>query len=317
MNPLISVIVPVYKVEKYLRRCIDSILAQTYENIEVLLIDDGSPDQSGAICDDYQAKDSRVRVFHKENGGVSSARNLGLKETKGDYIGFVDADDYIDEKMYETLLTNILSENADTSICSYFQEANNGVFHKHWQNDEYLVFDRIEQILNLVSNRYYTCSCWDRLFKKSLLDSVIFNTEYSFYEDYLFLYEVMQKSEKAVFTSVPLYYYCNNQNSAARAPFNTRKMDIEKVCKYVLNDIQQKYPEVYTIAKREYGRILIFCCSLIAKAEGEYPDEVRHLQKSIRKMMPWYLFSSASMGYKSQAMLISMNWNLYKRVIVH
>ena len=127
----------------------------------------------------------------------------------------------------------------------------------------------------------------------------------------------MQKSEKAVFTSIPLYYYCNNKNSAARAPFNTKKMDIEKVCEYVLSDIQQKYPEVYPIAKREYVRILIFCCSLIAKAEGEYPDEVRYLQKSIRKMMPWYLFSSASMGYKFHAILISMNWNLYKRVIAH
>lgn len=317
MNPLISVIVPVYKVEKYLHRCIDSILAQTYENIEVLLIDDGSPDQSGAICDDYQAKDSRVRVFHKENGGVSSARNLGLRESKGDYIVFVDADDYIDEKMYATLLTNMLNENADTSICSYYQEADDGVFHKHWQNDEYLVFDKGEQIANLVSNQYYTCSCWDRLFKKKLLDSISFNTEYSFYEDYFFLYEVMQKSEKAVFTSVPLYYYCNNQNSAARAPFNTQKMDIEKVCEYVLGDIKQKYPEIYPIAKREYVRILIFCCSLIAKAEGEYPDEVRYLQKSIRKMMPWYLFSSASMGYKFHAILISMNWNLYKRVIAH
>lgn len=317
MNPLISVIVPVYKVERYLRRCVDSILAQTYENIEILLIDDGSPDKSGAMCDEYQAKNSHIRVFHKENGGVSSARNLGLKEAKGDYIGFVDADDYIDEKMYETLLSNLLSENADTSICSYYQEDDNGVFYEHWQSDEYLVFDRIEQISNLVSNRYYTCSCWDRLFKKDLLNSVSFNTEYSFYEDYLLLYEVMQKSEKAVFTSIPLYYYCNNQNSAARVPFNTRKMDIEKVCKYVLKDIQHKYPELYPIAKREYVRIIIFCCSLIAKADGKYPDEVRYLQKNIRKMMPWYLFSSASIGYKRFAILISFSWNLFKRVIAH
>ena len=93
MDILISIIVPVYKVEKYLRRCIDSILAQTYQNIEVLLIDDGSPDNSGEICDEYAERDSRVRVFHKPNGGVSSARNLGLKEAKGQYIGFVDADD--------------------------------------------------------------------------------------------------------------------------------------------------------------------------------------------------------------------------------
>ena len=129
MNDLISIIVPVYKAEKYLRRCVDSILAQTYQNIEVLLIDDGSPDNSGEICDEYAEKDSRVRVFHKPNGGVSSARNLGLKEAKGDYIGFVDADDYIDKTMYEVLLCNLIKENSDISICSYNQEDSNGIFH--------------------------------------------------------------------------------------------------------------------------------------------------------------------------------------------
>ena len=163
MNDLISIIVPVYKVEKYLRRCIDSILAQTYQNIEVLLVDDGSPDNSGAICDEYADKDSHVRVFHKPNGGVSSARNLGLMEAKGQYIGFVDADDYIDKTMYEVLLDNLLQEQADISICSYNQEDKNGVFHKHWPREDYLTITGDRQIECLISNQYYTCSCWDRL----------------------------------------------------------------------------------------------------------------------------------------------------------
>ena len=117
MGSLISVIIPVYKVERYLPRCIDSILSQTYKNIELLLIDDGSPDSSGDICDEYAEKDPRVRMFHKENGGVSSARNLGLDEAKGDYIGFVDSDDYIAPGMYEKLVELIEDNNADIAVC--------------------------------------------------------------------------------------------------------------------------------------------------------------------------------------------------------
>lgn len=103
MQPLISVIVPIYKVELYLRKCINSILAQTYQNLEVILVDDGSPDQCGIICDEYAKSDSRVRVIHQENSGVASARNAGLQAAQGDYIGFVDSDDWIAPDMYDCL----------------------------------------------------------------------------------------------------------------------------------------------------------------------------------------------------------------------
>ena len=112
-NPLISVIVPVYNVEKYLGKCVDSILAQTYENLEIILVEDGTKDNSGAICDAYAAKDSRIRVIHKENGGLSSARNAGMDIARGEYFGFVDSDDWIEPKMYETLLNLAEKYHAD------------------------------------------------------------------------------------------------------------------------------------------------------------------------------------------------------------
>ncbi|WP_227166600.1 glycosyltransferase, partial [Enterococcus faecium] len=111
----ISIIVPVYKVEKYLRKCVDSILAQTFTDFEVILVDDGSPDNSGKICDEYAEKDNRVRVIHKENGGLSSARNAGIDVARGKYLGFVDSDDYIDEDMYEILYENLKIHDADIS----------------------------------------------------------------------------------------------------------------------------------------------------------------------------------------------------------
>ena len=317
MNDLISIIVPVYNVEKYLNRCIDSILVQTYQNIEVLLIDDGSPDDSGKICDEYALIDSRVRVFHKENGGVSSARNLGLKEAKGDYIGFVDADDYIDSSMYEVLLNNLKTENVDISVCSYYQEDNDGVFKKHWAKDEYRIINKDEQIKCLISNQYYTCSCWDRLFKKELLANHFFDESVNYYEDYLFLYEITKGSAKTVFDSKPLYYYCNNLQSAARKPFDKKKMDIVYVCRDVMGDIHKEYPRLYNCAKVEYVRVNLMCCSLIAASDGDYKAEIKQLQKNIRHYMPWYLSTYASRGYKLHALSVSISWSLYNMVIRH
>ena len=309
---MISIIVPVYKVEKYLRRCIDSILAQTYQNIEVLLIDDGSPDSSGDICDEYAEKDFRVRVFHKENGGVSSARNLGLKEAKGDYIGFVDADDYIDKTMYETLLNYLITEEADISVCSYYQEDASGEFHKHWPKDEYMTISGEKQIECLISNKYYTCSCCDRIIKKELLDGLFLDETITHYEDLLFLYEVTKQSKKTIFTSEPLYYYCyNDGNSAARKPFDDKKMDIIRVSEYIMNDIKNRNPSLYRIAKREYMRNNIMCAQLAAGAGYDNTENIALIRKNIRHGLLPYLFSDASLGYKRYAILIGMNWNRF------
>ena len=117
---LISVIIPVYNVEKYLRRCIDSVINQTYKNLEIIIVDDGSTDNSSNICDEYTNKDSRVKVVHKENGGLSSARNVGIELAKGDLIAFVDSDDYIELEMYEKLKENMDKYDSDIAICQYY-----------------------------------------------------------------------------------------------------------------------------------------------------------------------------------------------------
>jgi len=125
-TPLISVIVPVYNAEHFLKRCVDSIRSQTYKNFEIILIDDGSTDSSGMLCDNYQALDSRIRVIHKPNGGLSSARNAGLDICSGEYIAFVDSDDYIDSKMYESMLSCLEEENVDICVCQWQYELSDG-----------------------------------------------------------------------------------------------------------------------------------------------------------------------------------------------
>lgn len=185
--PKISVIVPVYNTEQYLHRCIDSILAQTFTDFELLLIDDGSKDSSGKICDEYAAKDSRVRVFHKENGGVSSARNLGLDNAQGDWISFVDSDDWIKPNYLECMIT--LSD-ADLVISSFEIIDNIEKWDNHIENRTY----HKKELKEFVSQYIYTatlCSPWCKLFKKKLVNTLRFNHCISFAEDTIFVFEYL------------------------------------------------------------------------------------------------------------------------------
>ena len=135
-KPLISVIVPIYKVEKYLNKCVKSIINQTYKNLEIILVDDGSPDNCGKICDKLAERDDRIRIIHKKNGGLSSARNAGIEIANGEYIGFVDSDDYIDNDMFETLYNNIKDNNADLSIIGYQIETIDNKVIKYFELEE-------------------------------------------------------------------------------------------------------------------------------------------------------------------------------------
>ena len=133
-KPLISIIIPVYKVEKYLEKCIKSVLDQTYKNLQIILVDDGSPDNCGNICDNYAKIDNRIEVIHKANGGLSEARNVGLKVARGEYIGFVDSDDYVSNEMFENLYNTLISNDVDVSICNFYTVINNKNIIKNADN---------------------------------------------------------------------------------------------------------------------------------------------------------------------------------------
>ena len=152
-NDLISVIIPIYNVEKFLSFCIDSIVNQTYKNLEIILVDDGSTDNSGKICDEYALKDNRIKVMHKQNGGVSSARNVGLNIAKGKYIGFVDSDDYVENDMFEILHNLIIKNNVDISCCNKFVfKKNKFTASKNFPNDTSLLFN---EVLNNPKHDFY------------------------------------------------------------------------------------------------------------------------------------------------------------------
>lgn len=205
--PLVSIIVPIYKVEPYLRRCLDSIVNQTYTNLEIILVDDDSPDGCPAICDEYAAKDNRVVVIHKDNGGLSDARNAGLNISKGDFISFVDSDDWIANSFIEVLLRSLQNNNADLSICSYIKTSSsfcNQIKVEYVQESLLSSIDATKKLWSKDETAFVTA--WGKISKRELWNNIRF-PKGMIHEDEYTSYKLLYSASKTVFIDIPLYFY--------------------------------------------------------------------------------------------------------------
>lgn len=228
-RPDISIIVPVYNTEKYLHKCIDSILTQTFTDFELLLINDGSTDNSGNICDEYAQKDSRIQVFHKENGGVSTARNLGLDNATGNWIMFVDSDDWCDTKICKVLYDNAIKYNADISLCDlirYGKNENKLIFATKTKSSKTRLLSRIflkkEMLNSKISSAAGPCA---KLIKSKIIfdNNIRFDAEIQYGEDILFVYEILNKINNAIYIQLALYHYQYNLSSITKQKGLTEK----------------------------------------------------------------------------------------------
>ena len=208
---LISVIVPIYNVENYLEKCINSIINQSYNNLEIILVDDGSTDNCGIICDMYKEIDNRIIVIHKSNGGLSSARNVGLDISKGDLISFVDSDDYIEKTFLEELKNNMDKYKSDISVCNYYRVKNNnltiGIINNN--EDEYVLTDK-DKFENIVNN--YRVCVWNKLYKKSIFKNIRF-PDGRIFEDRYVICDILNEAMAISYFNKPLYYYVYRSNS--------------------------------------------------------------------------------------------------------
>ncbi|MDT2638331.1 glycosyltransferase family 2 protein [Enterococcus dongliensis] len=218
----ISIIVPVYNVEKYLKKCVDSILNQTFKDFELILVDDGSPDSSGAICDQYAEKDSRVKVIHKKNGGLSDARNAGIEVAKGKYLGFIDSDDYIAEDMYELLHNNIVRENADLSICGIYDV---------YQERQAIKKERIkrtvtslEAMVLIFEGNNISVHAVNKLYKRKVFSGIRYPMG-KYHEDSFIIVEILDKCKTVVIDSIQKYYYVHRAESINTEKFSNRQFD--------------------------------------------------------------------------------------------
>lgn len=242
--PEISIIVPVYKVEKYLNRCVKSILNQTFTDFELILVDDGSPDRCPTMCDEWEKKDHRIKVIHKENGGLSSARNAGLDVACGNFIGFVDSDDWIEEDMYELLHRIIVKHNADIAMCGYF-------FTDGFQNppivkENIVVFDNAKlmnfffRITKGIKSNYSVCN---RLYRRKLMKGVSF-PDGVMNEDVYYSYYIFIKTSCAVISNLPKYNYFINNEGLTRSALKKQDVSLYYVWDEVLEHTQ-KYNHSY------------------------------------------------------------------------
>ena len=221
-RPLISIIVPVYNVEKYLPACLDGLLAQTYPNFELICVNDGSSDDSQSILEQYAQKDSRVRVFQKENGGVSSARNFGLEQAMGDYIGFVDPDDLVAPQYLEQLLDAIRRLKASMAVCSEWKIAEQDVPSCYEKITDVSILD-VKLSEASYEKKNIKRSCWGALYSRELVNNLRFDSSLSIGEDTLFFLNAFQKAGHLAWIQSQLYLYVQRENSAYRSAYSPKQ----------------------------------------------------------------------------------------------
>lgn len=247
---LISVIVPVYNVQEYLKICLDSILKQTYKDLEIILVDDGSTDSSGTICDEYKKKDNRIKVIHQKNGGLSSARNTGIKIATGKYIAFIDSDDYIEKDMYKRAIETMKQEHAQIFICGRYYLYKDVKEIKQKENI-YIIMNNIQALDKMNMFEYYDVAAWDKVYERNLFDGIEF-PEGKLCEDWYTIYKVLDKADKIVYDSTPLYVYRQRPNSITHS--DNKKINYNSIyaSKEVLKFIESKYPSITLNALTKY-----------------------------------------------------------------
>ena len=246
-DSLISIIVPLYNVETYLPWCLDSIMAQSYQNFELFLVDDGSTDDSGAICDEYASKDERINVIHQKNSGPSIARNTALDLIKGEYLTFIDSDDVVHHRYLEVLLENMQNYGADISAVTFSRVSEYGKLGEADFSGKVATYNPIKAIKRILYQKDLENSAWGKLYKSHLFDNVRF-PESIYYEDLAIFYKVYEKAKKIVFEQVGLYGY-RKRPSSIMGNFSLKRADVLDVTDDFVKHIELNNPNLLSAAK--------------------------------------------------------------------
>ena len=284
MSIKISIIVPVYNVEKYLERCIISILNQRFYDFELILVNDGSTDRSLDICNEYEKIDNRIKVINKENGGLSSARNAGIEVAKGEYIAFVDSDDYINRNMYQVLYDNIIKADADISISNfeYVDENDDVNLNNKLENIEFMTFNNIEAMHQLYSgNNVQFIVAWNKLYKRELFRELRY-TEGRIHEDEFIIHKLLYNTNKVVYTPLRLYYYVQRIGSITQSTFNVKRLDAI----YAFSE-RLKYFREKDLKDLEF-KTQIFYLQLFFTSYYKVKSEINNCEKELKELKKDY-----------------------------
>jgi glycosyltransferase involved in cell wall biosynthesis len=283
MEDLISIIVPIYNVEKYLERCVASVRSQTYTNIEIILVDDGSPDQCGKICDDLATRDSRIKVIHKANGGLSDARNAGLEIAEGAFVGFIDSDDFLHPEMIRDLYCRINKHQADIAQCSFRSVTDDSITDPGDDNEKVLTnLEALRFLYTSYGVDYVLAS--NKLYRKSLFNRVRYPVS-KIHEDEFTTYKLIYEARKVVVTDRKYYHYYQSPNSIIRSSFSPKRMHYadameERILFFRENGLE----DLYSLAIRKYARWILIFIYMNRKALRNYPVITKELRTRYRKM---------------------------------
>lgn len=285
-DSLVSIIVPVYNAEKYIDNCVTSVVNQTYSKWELLLIDDGSFDSSGMICDNYSRLNSRIRVVHQKNLGVSAARNRGIECAEGEYVAFLDVDDALPQESLKTLVNSLIDNNADVAMgitCGEKWENHSGV--EIWKGEDGIQYSLMDDP--------YTCAAWGKLYRRELIGETRFDREIKINEDSLFVFQIMCKKPVCVCVNKEIYQYIQVSGSASRSDFSEKYFDILKVSDLKCKKIEEQFPQMHDLAKNMLLKARMNVLRILAvRTRDEYRDVEKKLLEYILDNKEDYIPSS-------------------------
>lgn len=279
-KPLITIIIPIYKVEEYLEKCVDSVINQSYSNLEIFLVDDGSPDKCGEICESYAKADSRIKVIHKKNGGLSDARNVAIDVASGEYITFVDSDDYVSDDYVSTLYELIKKNDCKISVSGYIRFEQDDVLKTCNKVTKEYLFSPEEAVKVMFYQRKFDTTAWAKLYHRSLFSDGVRYPVGLLYEDLATTYKLFQKSDKIAFAFKKTYFYLIRSTSIEGSPFSEKKyISLLKIIEEL---------EIYKLQNLEFSkaidcRILNFLFHLLFETEKK-----SHYENTIFGMIKKY-----------------------------
>lgn len=309
-KPVISIIVPVYKAESYIDNCLNSIIKQIWNNLEIIVVNDGSPDRSGEICNKYAEIDHRIKVIHKENGGAASARNVGLDMISGEYVGFVDADDNIEPYMYQRLYELIVRYNGQIACCgiSYTSLSNKKNYYFNRNLNELLVLNSEEALEQYLTYKTISSGVVDKLFHKSIFKNLRFHEGIT-HEDAMIIPRCFYNAQRIIYTSEPMYHCILSLESVSRRPFSISRFDRIFVWKSNIDFIEKNYPKLMKKAK-----VLLVCAYLDVIYEAKRNRKCEKERIVAQLELNKFLKINTKLPYKSRTKIRVMFYKVNPRL---
>lgn len=309
--PLISVLIPVYNGEKYIKECLDSIINQTYSNLEIIIVDDGSTDSTAEICKKYVLKDKRIDFIQKENGGVSSARNTLIKAAKGHYIQFIDADDWIEPNMIEIMITGCIQYSSDISMCKFKSNKeplkNNG--SSSIENIQ--ILNTHETMIKFLEHREITGSLCNKLIKSNLIKKLRFNQYISYGEDAVMLWDIIKSIKRLIVIKIPLYNYRMNESSLSHSGLSPQKMTAIKAWEYITKSIPNNDEKISSLANARFGAEMTLLLYNALRSKNYDNENIIKLRKIIKSKLHDMIYCNIlSNQFKAFAIISVYNWKL-------